>query len=132
MTEQVAAGDVVAVLDREDQGWYRGLVLDSISERNLLVRYVDFGNEEIVSVHRVRRLLPEFLEIPAMMIPIHVVVEIESVQQGDMLKDELSKNLLYQEVLMYVEKVTDEGKVFVQLATTCGVDLKTFMELLKQ
>ena len=48
----------------------------------MICRYVDFGNEELVSVHRVRRLLPEFLKVPAMMIPVFVPVHIETLQQA--------------------------------------------------
>jgi len=132
LTEQVVVGDVVAVLDSEDRGWYRGLVIHCVSERMMICRYVDFGNEELVSVHRVRRLLPEFLEVPAMMIPVYVLVQIQSLQQGDMIREELRQNLLYKEVVLKVEQVTDDGKVIVNMETICGVDIKSFMELLKQ
>ena len=132
LAEQVTVGDVVAVLDSEDRGWYRGLIIHCVSERKMICRYVDFGNEELVSVHRVRRLLPEFLQVPAMMIPVFIPVHIETLQQGDMIREELKQNLLYQEVNLRVDKVTQEGKVIVSMETKSGVDLKAFMELLKQ
>ena len=82
LTEQVSVGDVVDVLDSDDRGWYRGLIIHNVSERMMICRYVDFGNEELVSVHRVRRLLPEFLKVPAMMIPVFVPVHIETLQHA--------------------------------------------------
>merc|ERR1719342_844979 len=82
--------------------------------------------------HRVRRLLPEFLQVPAMMIPVFIPVHIETLQQGDMIREELKQNLLYQEVNLRVDKVTQEGKAIVSMETKSGVDLKAFMELLKQ
>lgn len=92
-------------------------------------RYVDFGNEELVSVHRLRRLLKEFLELPSLSVPVYLPVTTSSGLEGDAVAAELRKFLLYQEAVMTIKQVTESAKMIVDLDTLDGVNVTEFVQL---
>ena len=47
----------------EDEMWYRGLVLKEISETEVLVLFIDYGNSDIVSKTDLRQVAPAFGEV---------------------------------------------------------------------
>nr|XP_046259663.1 RING finger protein 17 isoform X1 [Scatophagus argus] len=52
----------------EDKLWYRAQVIGHPGSRKVEVRYVDFGNESIVSVSDLRKIKDEFFALPSMAI----------------------------------------------------------------
>lgn len=48
----------------EDDGWYRAMV-STVHGNSVEVFYVDYGNSEVLSLERVKKLKPEFVELPA-------------------------------------------------------------------
>lgn len=55
----------------EDDGWYRAEVLGKDDE-GVKVRYVDYGNVEVLPSSRVRSLMPKFEEIPQQAVAFHL------------------------------------------------------------
>ena len=52
----------------EDGGWYRA-VIKSVHGRQVKVKYVDYGNSEILNVSKVKKINPQFTELPAQALP---------------------------------------------------------------
>ena len=86
---QVLAGVVCAVRDSRDKMWYRGEVVTVVKGRMVLVKYVDFGNSELVPAHRMRRLFGDFMELPALATRVSLGVQVEE-QILDMLRENIS------------------------------------------
>ena len=97
-----------------------------------VLRYVDFGNEEMVPEHRLRRLLNDFLELPALATSVYIPVKIATSSQSVVIEEELKKNLLYQEFRMKVREVSSHGRLSVDLITMHGINVSEFIEVLKQ
>ena len=57
-------GHTCCAMFTEDDGWYRAVVT-KVSGKNLVVRYLDYGNSEELPITRVKRLLPCFAETNA-------------------------------------------------------------------
>ena len=58
-------GEMVACQFSSDNQWYRAEVIDvKVSKSKAKVKYVDFGNGEIVQFDRVRHLPQEFATVP--------------------------------------------------------------------
>lgn len=92
-------GMVCAVKDPRDKMWYRGKVLGTVKGRLLLVNYVDFGNSEQVSFHRLRRLFTDFMELPALAMRVCIGACVPNVDVYAKLKEELSSGDLDMRVL---------------------------------
>jgi len=82
-------GVVCAVRDTRDKLWYRGEVVSMMKGRMVLVKYVDFGNCEVVPAHRMRRLFKDFMELPALATRVSLGVPIEA-NKMDLLRAEIS------------------------------------------
>eukprot|EP00092_Neocalanus_flemingeri_P022823 GFUD01024747.1.p1 GENE.GFUD01024747.1~~GFUD01024747.1.p1 ORF type:complete len:410 (+),score=149.13 GFUD01024747.1:441-1670(+) len=80
-------GMVCAVRDSRDKMWYRGQVVKVVKGRMVRVKYVDFGNTELVPAHRMRRLFQDFMELPALAIRVFMRVKVEGVEVMAMLKE---------------------------------------------
>jgi len=67
-TEQLAIGLYFACQYSEDNGWYR-VQIESFKKNDLvIVRYIDYGNTEVVSMSRLRPLDKDFLIEPWMVL----------------------------------------------------------------
>ena len=53
-----------------DKQWYRGIILDHVTEKTASVLYVDYGNSEIVSVENMREMKEEWMAVPKMVLQI--------------------------------------------------------------
>ena len=58
-------GDHCAVLNSEDNTWYRAKVLATVTSSTVSVRLVDFGLEQVAGVANMRLLTDEFVQLPA-------------------------------------------------------------------
>lgn len=58
-------GDHCAVLNSEDDTWYRAEVLATVTSSTVPVRLVDFGLEQVAGVANMRLLTDEFVQLPA-------------------------------------------------------------------
>ncbi|XP_066272832.1 uncharacterized protein [Branchiostoma lanceolatum] len=56
-------GTVCCAQFTEDDGWYRA-VIRKVTDKGVLVRYVDYGNCETVEMSRVKALNPDFTDLP--------------------------------------------------------------------
>ena len=65
---EVAVGKYVAALYSEDGGWYRGKVMSVANHQEQTVRvfFVDYGNEEVISVNSVKCLRQDFARLHAL------------------------------------------------------------------
>ncbi|XP_071986252.1 tudor domain-containing protein 1 isoform X2 [Engystomops pustulosus] len=57
-------GEPCAAQFSEDNNWYRAGVVRHLSGDSVLVRYLDFGNTEVLPSSRLRRIDPDLLSIP--------------------------------------------------------------------
>jgi len=128
----VKAGLICAVEDVRQGGWFRAQVLECVRNRMVIVRYVDFGNEELVPEHRLRRLLNDFLELPALAASVYIPVKVDTSSQSVMIQTELRTCLLYQEFRMKVRDVSSHGRLTVDLITLQGIHVSDFIEILKE
>ena len=99
-------GVVCAVQDTKDGMWYRAQVETLVKPRILQVKYVDFGNTVLVADHRLRRLFPEFLEVPVVAQSVRLHLPNESARSA---VSYLKNWLRYQE--LELEMVGGEGDV---------------------
>ena len=86
----------------------------------------------MVPEHLLRRLLNDFLELPALATSVYIPVKIATSSQSVVIEDELKKNLLYQEFRMKVREVSSHGRLSVDLITMHGINVSEFIEMLKQ
>ncbi|CAH1253582.1 TDRD6 [Branchiostoma lanceolatum] len=56
-------GTICCAQFTEDDGWYRA-VIRKVTDKGVLVRYVDYGNCETVEMSRVKALNPDFTDLP--------------------------------------------------------------------
>ena len=82
-------GVVCAVRDTRDKMWYRGEVVSMMKGRMVLVKYVDFGNCEVVPAHRMRRLFTDFMELPALATSVSLGVPMNE-DMLEVLREEIS------------------------------------------
>ena len=50
----------------EDDAWYRAQVIGLPGRRRVQVRYVDFGNMELVPYWKLRKITEKFMRLPTM------------------------------------------------------------------
>lgn len=85
-TTSITIGTLVAAKSPVDSGWYRGVVLNPTETGGWLVRYLDFGNSEEVSV--LHPLPEKYLEH----ISLSVCFEVDEPYSIECLPDELSQD----------------------------------------
>ncbi|KAK3749426.1 hypothetical protein RRG08_003275 [Elysia crispata] len=59
----VSPGAFIVAKYSEDDMWYRGLVLKEVSDSEVLVLFIDYGNSDIVSKGDLRQVAPAFGEV---------------------------------------------------------------------
>ena len=62
-------GDCCAVLNTDDDTWYRAELLTAASPSSMTMRLVDFGLEHVTSVENMRLLTDDFVKLPAQAVP---------------------------------------------------------------
>jgi tudor domain-containing protein 2 len=62
--ENVVVGDIVCALFRHDSSWYRARVEEVISDTEIEVHFVDFGDNDRITYQQIKKLRSEFLQLP--------------------------------------------------------------------
>lgn len=57
-------GELCCAQFREDQNWYRAVVMQELTESQMMVVFVDYGNQAPVAVNFIRRITPSFTQLP--------------------------------------------------------------------
>ncbi|XP_074015034.1 tudor domain-containing protein 1 [Numenius arquata] len=60
-----AVGNVCCAQFTEDNLWYRAAVVEYVSEDSVLVGYIDYGNREVLSLTKLRPMIPRLMDLPA-------------------------------------------------------------------
>lgn len=60
----VSVGQVCAAHYPADGNWYRSCITEIISSDKVVVKYVDYGNTEMVATGKVKAITPEFAKLP--------------------------------------------------------------------
>lgn len=93
----------------EDDGWYRANI-ESIDEGNITVRYIDYGNSEVVTQDRLRSIQPQFEELPAQAITYTVTPPLmEEDQWKDNMKALLEESCVERELQVTLLDITPDG-----------------------
>uniref|UniRef100_A0A674IPV4 Tudor domain containing 6 n=1 Tax=Terrapene triunguis TaxID=2587831 RepID=A0A674IPV4_9SAUR len=66
--QQMQVGDLVCAVFSEDGLWYRAVVKEKLSDEQISVQYIDYGNTSVVNVCETNRLLEKYSSIPMMSI----------------------------------------------------------------
>ena len=104
-----------------------------IKKTIFILRYVDYGNEELVPEHRLRRLLDDFHDLPAMATSVYLAVKVSTSAESVLVGAELRNTVLYHEHRMKVRDVSSHGKLTVELLTLPDLTPDTeFIEALKK
>ena len=57
-------GELCCARFNEDQNWYRAVVEQELTESQMMVVFVDYGNQAAVAVDSIRRITPSFTQLP--------------------------------------------------------------------
>lgn len=57
-------GELCCAQFSKDQGWYRAVVQEEVSESKVMVVFVDYGNEDVVAIDFIRKIIPSFTHLP--------------------------------------------------------------------
>lgn len=112
--EEIKEGMPCSALFTADSQWYRALIISSTCTEGIKVRYIDYGNEEIVPLHNLRKLQPEHvtsLKPQALECCLNGYQNMEQNNNRDRLLDEL---ILEKDFSMKVFD-TQENRVLVEL-----------------
>ncbi|XP_005297429.2 tudor domain-containing protein 6 isoform X2 [Chrysemys picta bellii] len=66
--QQMQVGDLIGAVFSEDGLWYRAVVKEKLSDEQISVQYIDYGNTSVVNVCETNRLLEKYSSIPMMSI----------------------------------------------------------------
>ncbi|XP_074614107.1 tudor domain-containing 6-like isoform X2 [Acropora palmata] len=57
-------GELCCAKFSDDQTWYRAVVKEKITESDMMVVFVDYGNQDVVSMDSIRRIRNSFAQLP--------------------------------------------------------------------
>uniref|UniRef100_A0A8C0IRY2 Tudor domain containing 6 n=1 Tax=Chelonoidis abingdonii TaxID=106734 RepID=A0A8C0IRY2_CHEAB len=66
--QQVQVGDLICAVFSEDGLWYRAVVKEKLSDEQISVQYIDYGNTSVVNICETSRLLEKYSSVPMMSI----------------------------------------------------------------
>ncbi|XP_030411140.1 tudor domain-containing protein 6-like isoform X3 [Gopherus evgoodei] len=66
--QQVQVGDLICAVFSEDGLWYRAVVKEKLSDEQISVQYIDYGNTFVVNICETSRLLEKYSSVPMMSI----------------------------------------------------------------
>ena len=102
----------------ENDCWYRIVVLDVKSANEALVMYVDYGNQEVLPLARIKQLMPQFMSYPTQAVRCSLYgVDDNSVAI------EFSDLLLNKEFHLTAEQALEDGSYQVSLIGIDGADV---------
>ncbi|XP_039386600.1 tudor domain-containing protein 6 [Mauremys reevesii] len=68
LSQQVQVGDLICAVFSEDGLWYRAVVKEKLSDEQISVQYIDYGNTSVVNICETSRLLEKYSSVPMMSI----------------------------------------------------------------
>jgi len=102
----------------ENDCWYRVVIQDVKSKKEVLVMYVDYGNQEVLPLARIKRLTPQFMQYPTQAVKCSLFgVDDNSIA------DEFTELLLNKEFHLTAEQALDNGSYRVSLIGIDGIDV---------
>ena len=102
----------------ENDCWYRVVVLNVKSTNDVLVMYVDYGNQEVLPLARIKQLMPQFMSYPTQAVRCSLFgVDDNSVAV------EFSDLLLNKEFHLTAEQALEDGSYRVSLIGIDGIDV---------
>lgn len=118
--QQLSIGNYACGQFTENDCWYRVVVLDVKSSKEVLVMYVDYGNQEVLPLARIKHLVPKFMSYPTQAIRCSLFgVDDNSVTE------EFSDLLSNKEFHLTAEQALDDGSYRVSLIGIDGIDVVT-------
>ncbi|XP_034282696.1 tudor domain-containing protein 6 [Pantherophis guttatus] len=66
--QQLNVGDLICAIYSEDSLWYRAVIIKESTSELVEVRYIDYGNTAVVSIHNTCKLIEDCLSFPVMSI----------------------------------------------------------------
>ncbi|XP_013918024.1 PREDICTED: tudor domain-containing protein 6 [Thamnophis sirtalis] len=66
--QQLNVGDLICAIYSEDGLWYRAVIIKESTSELVEVRYIDYGNTAVVSIHKTCKLIEDCLSFPVMSI----------------------------------------------------------------
>lgn len=102
----------------ENDCWYRIIVQDLKSANAASVMYVDYGNQEVLPLTRIKRLVPQFMSYPTQAVRCSLFgVDVNSITA------EFTDLLLNKEFHLTAEQALDDGSYQVSLLGIDGTDV---------
>ena len=102
----------------ENDCWYRVIVLEIKSTNDVLVMYVDYGNQEVLPLARIKQLVPQFMSYPTQAVRCSLFgVDDNSVAT------EFSDLLLNKEFHLTAKQALEDGSYQVSLIGIDGIDI---------
>ena len=115
---QLLVGSYACGQFTENDCWYRVIVLEIKSTNDALVMYVDYGNQEVLPLARIKQLMPQFMSYPTQAVRCSLFgVDDNSVAT------EFSDLLLNKEFHLTAEQALEDGSYRVSLIGIDGIDI---------
>lgn len=102
----------------ENDCWYRVILKDIRSNKEVLVMYIDYGNEEVLPLARIKHLAPQFMSYPMQAVRCSLFGVDDST-----VSEEFSDLLLNKEFHLTAEQALDDGSYRVSLIGIDGSDV---------
>ena len=116
--QQLSIGGHACGQFTENDCWYRVVVLDVKNNKEVSVMYVDYGNQEVLPLARIKHLMPQFKSYPTQAVRCSLFgVDDNSVA------DEFADLLLNKEFHLTAEQALDDGSYRVSLIRIDGTDV---------
>ena len=116
--QQLSIGSHACGQFTENDCWYRIVVLDVKNNKEVSVMYVDYGNQEVLPLARIKHLMPQFKSYPTQAVRCSLFgVDDNSIA------DEFADFLLNKQFHLTAEQALDDGSYRVSLIRIDGTDV---------
>ena len=131
---RIEVGVICAGCFSQEDSWYRAVIEEVISSDQVLLRFIDYGNQEVVPVAKLAELPSQLLSGRAQLIHCSCVPAAEPLKSGRTEKmEEAFKEVIVEgsQYIVTVVKEISRGKYLVRLCNEAGVevDMSTVLQL---